>query len=348
MAAGFLASCDHSMFDYEGDCDVKHILRFRYDMNLKWADAFPSEVKSVNLYIFDNNNLFVKEYTGRGDELDENYFIELELKPGRYKFVAWCGLENEGAESESFTVPQPVAGVTRLEELTCSLNTMRSTLYQTTQTDDIAGYSKERLYFMYYGYLEETIVDNHDGKRYEYLMYLTKDTNHIRIILQELESDAGMEAKDYDFYIVDANTKLDCHNELCSDDTVVYSPWKQQSATVGVGRIDIGDGSIKYVDGVVVDFSVNRLMVSHKDRMMLYILDHATGNLIARAPLIQYALLSHEYYQKYYEHPLTQQELLDREDEYIYTFFLANGQWKEQYIDILQWRIVTSNLDTEI
>ena len=63
------ASCDRSMFDYEGDCEVHHIVRFRYDMNLKWADAFASEVKSVNLYVFDSDGLFLQEYSGRGPAL---------------------------------------------------------------------------------------------------------------------------------------------------------------------------------------------------------------------------------------------------------------------------------------
>ena len=53
LAALSLVSCDKSMFDYEDNCDVRHIIRFRYERNLKWADAFPSEVKSVNLYVYD-------------------------------------------------------------------------------------------------------------------------------------------------------------------------------------------------------------------------------------------------------------------------------------------------------
>ena len=48
-----LSSCSDSwLYDEEGDCSVYYRLKFSYDKNLKWANAFANEVSSVHLYAF--------------------------------------------------------------------------------------------------------------------------------------------------------------------------------------------------------------------------------------------------------------------------------------------------------
>lgn len=339
-------SCDKSLFDDEGDCEVTHIVRFRYDRNLKWADAFPSEVNSVNLYVFDNAGVFVKEYIGRGEVLSSpDYHIKLDLPVGDYKFVAWCGLANERAKEESFTVPQPVPGVTTLDELTCRLNTKTLTRVDgedaQEREDDEAEYSDRRLYFLYHGALDVNIVDNHDGMHYEHVIYLTKNTNHVRIILQELSSDEGLNPDDYEVCIEAANGVMAYDNELLGGRVVTYRPWAQHADSLGLGKTDVEDGSLKYVKGLVTDLSVGRMMAAHKNGMMLTIKDrNSQENIIARVPIIQYALLSREYYEMAYGHRMTDQEFLDREDEYVLTFFLYNNRWLSASILIHAWRVV--------
>lgn len=339
-----LTSCDKHFFDDEGDCEVVHKIRFVYNLNLKWADAFPSEVNSVNLYVFDADGVFVKEYLGRGEALSSpDYTITLDLPVGNYKFVAWCGLDNEGAEEESFTVSQPVPGVTTIDELTCRLNTQSSSF---SRGDADMTYSDKRLYFLYHGYEEISIVDNHDGKEYIHTMYLTKDTNHIRIILQELSHDEGLNPADYSVSIEAIDGLYGYDNTLLASTTVKFTPWNQEADEVGLGRVDIGDGSIKYVKGLVADLSVGRMMALQRNNMMLTITDNNTQEkIIARVPIIQYALLSRSYYEMAYGHTMTDQEFLDREDEYIMTFFLYQNRWMDAYIDILSWRVVLHNYD---
>ena len=342
MLTLLFTSCDSLMFDDEGDCVVKYKMMFRYNMNLKWADAFPSEVKSVNLYVFDSNGVFVKEYTAQGEALSRpGYYMDLDLPAGDYKFVAWCGLRNEGAKTESFTVPQPVAGITTVDELTCSLNTRQS-------GNEI--YSDTRLYFLYHGSLEANLPDSQDGQEYVYLMDLTKDTNHIRIILQELSSEEGLNADDYEICIEDANGLMAHDNALIGDTKITYLPWAQQPDEVGVGKVDVTDGtSIKYVKGLVADLSVARLMATHRNDLMLTIRSSQLEDrkIIARVPLIQYALMSKEYYEMAYGHAMTDQEFLDREDEYVMTFFLYQNKWMDAYIDIHSWRVVLSEYDVK-
>ena len=48
VLAGAMVSCD-SVLDYEqGDCTVEYRVRFKYDYNMKFADAFANEVKRDN------------------------------------------------------------------------------------------------------------------------------------------------------------------------------------------------------------------------------------------------------------------------------------------------------------
>lgn len=338
------ASCE-DFFEYEGDCDVIHRVKFVYDKNLKWADAFTSEVKSVNLYVYDSNGVFVKKYLGSGEELSNpDYYITLDLPADDYRLVAWCGLDNEGAAEESFYVPDPFAGVSHIEELTCRLN-VENAPATLSRDDDSEGadiyYSDKRLYFLYHGMLDVRLEDNHDGKTYDHIISLTKDTNHIRILLQELSNDEGLNAEDYEISIESANGLLGYNNELLGNATIKYTPWSQVSDIIGVGRIETGVNEIKYVRGIVADISVSRMMASQLNDMMLTIRDANTKeNIIARVPIIQYALLSRQYYELAYGHKMDDQEFLDREDEFVMTFFLYQNRWLDSFIDILQWRIV--------
>ena len=308
-----------------------------------------SEVKSVNLYVYDTQGVFVKKYTGSGSDLSNpDYNIILDLPVNSYRMVAWCGLENEGATEESFTVPEPVAGVSRIEDLTCMLNTRDGLVTRADGEADDADMpvSDKRLYFLYHGMLDVTLEDNHDGKEYVHTISLTKDTNHIRIILQELSNDEGLDDEDYEISIEAANGLMAYNNDLLGNTTVKFMPWDQQSDVIGVGRPEAGNTSIKYVKGLVADLSVGRLMASQMNDVMLTIRDAETKeNIIARVPIIQYALLSRQYYELAYGHKMDDQEFLDREDEFVMTFFLYQNRWIDAYFDILQWRIVLHDYD---
>lgn len=337
-----LASCNNPVFDDEGDCEVHYYMGFVYDMNLKWADAFPSEVTSVNLYAFDKDGKFVKEFIGRGEELSvPGYEIELDINPGQYQFVAWCGLYNDGKEMESFTVPQPVKGVTEIDELTCTLNTMSNDLYP--------EYCDSRLYFMYHGLLAAELPDSQDGSSYHYTMHLTKDTNHIRIILQQLSAES-MDPDRFAFRIEDSDGVLAYDNSLIGNTEVTYLQWARNAATAGVSKKDEeGDNELVYVDGVVADLSVSRMMADHDKEFLLTVTDlDKNEDIIARVPVIQYALLSKEYYEMAYNHSMSDQEFLDREDEYVLTFFLdQNLKWIDSSIYIHSWRVVLRNYGLE-
>ena len=191
-----MSSCDSWLYEEEGDCSVYYRLKFRYDMNLKWADAFANEVTSIHLYAFDNSGVLAWQKAEQiVPETAENYSMLLDLPAGDYKLLAWCGLQNDGEREESFSVPEARVGEARMEQLQCALN---------RQHDEYGAYSNEHLYRLFHGVLDVSLPVNDDGGSYEYTMSLIKNTNHIRVILQHLSGE-DVNKDDFIFRIDDEN-----------------------------------------------------------------------------------------------------------------------------------------------
>lgn len=338
-ALTLLSSCDSMIYADGEECDPTYRLRFRYDMNLKWADAFANEVTSVKLCAYDTRGNLVWEHNEKGLELArEGYTVQLPLPPGDYRFTAWCGTDNDaGSEgrNESFTVAPTVAGESVHEDLFCTLN---------SKTDgEHPNYSDEHLYSLFHGTMQVTLPDTDNGEEYIYTMPLVKDTNHVRVILQHL-SDEDVDVDDFTFHIEDDNGNMAHDNTLLPSETVRYRTWKTQNGTAGVGKDDAPQTrGLVYVNGAIADMTVGRLTTEHKDRMMLTI-NTKTGEKVAQVPVIHYALLAKDYYEEAYRKQMTDQEFLDREDEYTLTFFLdENNRWVNSSIMIHSWKIVLQN-----
>lgn len=332
-----LLSCSDSwLYEDEGDCSVYYRLRFRYDMNLKWADAFANEVSSVHLYAFDKSGVLVWQ---REEQVDpstaEDYSMLLDLPSGDYRLLAWCGLWNDGEREESFSVPEAVVGETRIEQLRCALNRKR---------DESGAYSEDHLYRLFHGTLDVSLPSDDDGGSYEYIMPLTKNTNHIRVILQHLSGEDVNKA-DFTFRIDDENGLMAHDNELMTDENINYRPWDIQNVEAGIGKDD--NRAISNVKGLVADFTVGRLIETHLEEMIL-IITTKEGRTVARIPVIDYALIGKEYYEKEYRYPMDEREFLDRLDECVMTLFLdENHKWVSSVIQILSWRVILNNVEIE-
>jgi len=338
-----LTSCDNAIYDDEGDCDVIYRLRFRYDMNMKFADAFSHEVKSVRLYAFDTDDKLVWQTEESGERLaQEGYDIILPLQPGDYKLMAWCGLDN----GESFTVPQIDLGDTR-DPLQCRLNR--------TQHPEDGAVSTKDLHPLFHGTLEVNLPEDINGGEYVYTMPLTKDTNVFRIVLQHL-SGKDIEADDFTFKIEDNNGWLHHDNSLLDDENITYHAWSVYSGSAGVDTPNTmayalnpqpstlnQTRAITDVKVAVAELTVSRLVQRDwtvNAKPMLTIRKADDGELVARIPIIDYALLVKGNYNR----DMSDQEYLDRQDEYNMTFFLdENNHWLSTTIIINSWRVVLNS-----
>lgn len=331
-----MSSCDSWLYEEEGDCSVYYRLKFRYDKNLKWADAFVNEVSSVHLYAFDPAGVLAWQ---REEQVEpsaaEDYSMSLDLPAGDYRLIAWCGLRNDGEREESFSVPEARVGETRMEQIQCALNRKR---------DEAGTYSEAHLYRLFHGTLDVSLPANEDGGSYDYTMYLTKNTNHVRVILHHLSGE-DVKEEDFIFRIDDENGLMAHDNELMPDENINYRPWDILSTEAGIDKD--GNRAVSNVKGLAADFTVGRLIETHREKMMLTVTTKE-GKTVARIPVIDYALMGKEYYEKEYSYPMDEREFLDRLDECVMTLFLdENLNWVSSVIQILSWRVVLNNVDIE-
>ncbi len=336
-------SCNDFVYDYEGDCSVTYRLKFCYEKNLKWADAFANEVKSVNLYAFDTNGLLVWQKTEKGATLTtKDYSMTLDLPAGDYKLIAWCGLDNDGGK-KSFSVPEMTVGVSRIEELQCILKRSQNVIASTKDGESGEAHSTEMLDFLFHGMLDVSLPKNDDGDCYNYTMFLTKDVNHVRIILQHLSAQ-DVDVNDFVFRIEDDNGRMGYDNELIKDEKITYHAWNTQSGTAGI----VSDGEVVNCATAIADLTVARMTLGHSRDMLLTITTKDGESVVAGVPVIDYALLAKDYYEMAYGHSMTPQDFLDREDEYEMTFFLdENNKWVSSYILIHSWRVVPSDVNLD-
>ena len=326
MVAAALAasSCqDGFIFEGEGDCGTYYRIRFRYDYNIKFADAFAAEVNSIALYVFDENDVLVEEIatTDKKALSSGNFEIPLELQPGKYTLMAWGGLMNE----ESFDMlADTKVGVTKREELQVRMHRQHD--------EDGKARVSEDLLPLYHGTMPLE-VKALPGTFTE-TMSLKKNTNVIRILLHEM-SGHDVDADKFIFEINDSNGLYDCDNNLLDDEMITYSAWHQST-----GSADVDDTDVKAVTSVSValaELTIGRMRAG--DSPVLHIKDRETGEDVFRIPVADYALLVKGYYRQ----GMGDQEYLDRQDEYTMTFFLDEGKWVSSVIYINSWRVVLNN-----
>lgn len=326
MVAAMLgsSSCENELiFEGEGDCGVYYRIRFKYDYNIKFADAFANEVNSVALYVFDENDVLVEEIATTDKEAlsSGSFEIPLELEPGKYTLLAWGGLMNE----ESFDMlAQTDSGMTKLQEL-------QVRMHRQYDDQDNAKVSEDLLP-LFHGTmpLEVTSVPG----TYTETMSLMKNTNVIRILLHEMSGEE-MDADKFIFEINDDNGFYDWDNTLLDDEMITYSAWHQQT-----GSAEVEDGDVKATTSVSValaELTIGRMRAGSSP--VLHIINRETGEDVFRIPVADYALLVKGNYRK----NMGDQEYLDRQDEYTMTFFLDEGEWVSSVVYINSWRVVLND-----
>lgn len=322
LAVIVCTACDDVIYDDEGDCDPHYYVNFVYDMNMLYSDAFAKQVNSVDLYVFDaQTGKYITHFEDEGDALGSgDYKMSLDnLAPGKYQFVAWCGLANN---NHDFVVP---ANIAQLEDLTCTM---------ARAYDAQVAYSNRNLHALFHGSL---VVDlpNKEGDHL-YTVKLTKNTNNVNLSLNHMAEELDPER--FDIKLTDANGLLAYDNSLLADQSIEYRPWSLRSGSVDV------DESGTQASFLQMEFSTSRLMANHDLRIS--IIDKQENKTIFSIPLVKWALqLRSANYAN-----MDDQEYLDREDEYNLMVFLANnnddnGQeesenWMAMRIVINGWHVI--------
>ena len=321
-----MVSCSDILEEEVVDCSVNYRVKFKYDHNMKFADAFADEVRSVTLYAFDQEGKFVYQRTEQGDILGEDgYTMPLEVEAGDYRFVTWAGLEGE----ESFSVPVLTQGVSTIDELTCRMNRVE-------KRADGSSVILEDLKPLWHGEVTEHTFTSRAAMNQELTIPLVKNTNNVRIVLQHL-SGSPVNVDKFTFTITDENGLMDYDNSLLEDEKLTYYAWRTDD---GVAELNADGSRAQTSIGVAIaELTVGRLVMENNPVLNI---TNDKGEKVLSIPLIDYALLVKGHYNR----NMDNQEYLDRQDEYNMTFFLdENDHWVDSYIIINSWKVVLNNED---
>ena len=324
MVVAMLAttSCNDGLgtFDGEGDCGV--YISFKYDYNIKFANAFANEVNSIALYVFDEEETLIDQLTTTDKEAlsDDEFEMVLQLDPGKYQLLAWGGLMNE----ESFDLlANAEIGKTKLQELQVRMHRDHNASGDAVVEKDLLP--------LYHGSMKIDVNDV-DGT-YKHTMSLMKDTNVVRILLNELSGHEA-DADDFIFEIEDSNGLYDWDNTLLEDEQITYKAWDKESVSTETETMSRAQES---VGGALAELTIGRIRADRSP--ILRIRSSETGEDIVRLPLAEYALMVKGQYNL----GMSSQEYLDRVYEYNMTLFLDEGEWVSTSILIHSWRVVINN-----
>ncbi len=327
FVAGCLAfcACESRLFDYEGDCNTYYKVKFRYDYNMKYADAFTNEVDYVTLYLLDENGMVVWQKTEEGDVLKSpDYEMEIDVAPGVYSMLAWAGTKDK----DSWNIPSG----TKATEMTRTLKDSR--------TDDGQSYMDKDIDRLFHGWLgNQEFKDLGDvGGTVNFTISLVKDTNHFMVVLQHIAGDVEMNKDDFEVYITDSNSKMNWDNTLIQSDPTKYYSWYK---TEGVAGVNFGtESKATAFSAVIAELTIPRMVVGQRPTLTVY--NVKKDEITLSIPVIDYAMLVMGYYNR----DMDKQEYLDRQDEWQMVFFLDDGQrWIDTFIYINSWRVVLQNAE---
>ncbi|EJW95824.1 secreted protein containing DUF1812 [gut metagenome] len=262
-------------------------LTFRYDYNMKFVDAFPQEVKKIDVYVFDEHNRYITTLSEERNLGDGSLSIPLDLPEGKYHFIAWAGLYPESYDfAHSFDTQNLTPEKLHVKVL------RNQNGIQNSQLEDL-----------WHG--ETTVELNYDESRI-IVIELTKDTNRFRVIVQGTEG-MDLDASDIQVSITDNNGWLAADNSLLPDDEITYLPYYQAIT-------DVSSTADKKQSAMVSELNTLRLVETQHPRMLIRT---SSGKVLVDIDLIKYLLLT-----KMEGHQMPPQEYLDRQDEYALIFFL--------------------------
>jgi len=248
---------------------------------------------------------------------EEGYRMTIDLDPGNYHLVAYGGVACDESSFEFTNL------TTRASEYTDRLVRMKE------------GEEGTKLHDFFYGTVGVTVNDN----RYDdAVLPLMKNTNNIRVILQQLNGEP-VQVEDFQFLITDDNTLFSYDNSLIPVGGVSYSPWIKGQTSTGTSTAGVSTENNEVVVAFA-EFSTSRLVTYNSPRLIIRRKDAETD--VINIPLNNYLMLlkSSQYSE------MGRQEFLDRESDWSLIFFLdAYMSWINTHIVINDWVVRINHIE---
>ena len=331
-------SCDR-VFDDEQDCSPKIKFEFRkhrqalQTVNGKPADVFSATVGSVHLFVYDaGSGRLVFEQYAAADRLkseaelrigsgSDKCYLPVDLAPGQYRIVAWCGLD-ESDQNNAFALGE--AARAAQSYAACSVKLAASG----------RPVNDEKYEALYHGAVAAITV-RAAGEVIP--VELTKNTNDIAVWVQH--TSATFEKGDYEVVYTDANGTMKFEdNSLTDDRPLEYHPHTTSLLTTSTEY----NGAQVEAGALVAHISTARLLAARQADARLEVRNRA-GHTLFSIPFIRYLLEMQTFTSdgQYY---------LDCEDTYNCSFYLSgeNETWMPSCIIINNWVRVPDQVEDNI
>ncbi|WP_129697607.1 FimB/Mfa2 family fimbrial subunit [Parabacteroides goldsteinii] len=290
-----MTSCDSFNEDL---LECRLFVKFKYDYNMEFADAFHSQVDKVELYVFDKDGKFLFKQTEEGSTLGTgSYLMEVKLPVGQYQFMAWAGAH------DSYDITSLQAGVSSITDLKLQLKREETLIID------------KELEPLWYGEINN--VDFTGTTDQTEVINLIKDTNKVRFVFQGSNEDSwGVDVNAYTYEIIESNGYLAHDNSLLGDDNLSFRPYHIEQKNLAAG---------------IVELNTMRFLANRNARFV--VTEKATGKKVFNINLTDFLVMT-----KIEGHNMSAQEYLDRESEYKIVFFFAdNDPWLVLQININGW-----------
>lgn len=319
-----LTSCDDGfIFENEGNC--KPMVKFVFTKHRQalqtldgvGPDAFGLTVKSVHLFVIDSETgELVFEKIENTENLIDRNMMPVDLEPGTYNFIAWCGFDFKD-DNNAFELSH---NYTKAAGDNCHVR-------MASETEPIHN---EKYDAVYQGVVYNVTLTVEDLDQ-TIIVPVIKDTNDITVWIQH--PDVDFKDGDYSVIYEDANGVMDFEtNALLSEDQKLT--YKAYSSKVLEADSEYNSEYMK-AGAMISHLSTSRLMASHVEDARLKVLDKE-GNEVFAIPFIKYLLEMQTFTDG---EKKDNQWYLDCEDTYQCSFYLIGdqGTWSAYRIIINNW-----------
>lgn len=315
-------SCNSIIYEDEGDCSVHYKLRFKYTRNILNADAFSSQVTDLHVSLYDSDGKMVYHKSERRTPTESNdYYMDIDVFPGKYDIIAWCDGRSVIENAVSFNLKGQQIG----DDITSS-----GAQFDLLDRNGDYYYDKD-LNRLYYGRVDDVTFPESIGDVVMDPIPLVKDTNHITVILQNMDG-TPIDSSILTFSIEGRNNSLDWENNIDGTTTFKYYPWDLREFIAEVGEETATRSELP--SGVKAEFTTGRLLSDVEQRLTVKL---DTGETIFSIPLVKYLLFVRDEYKGVN----SDQDYLDRYDDFTMVFFVGNDySWIKSHIYINGWRVV--------
>ncbi|MCM1349188.1 MAG: FimB/Mfa2 family fimbrial subunit [Firmicutes bacterium] len=339
VAGLMFTSCSGVIYDDLDPCPEGVRLRFVFDYNLEFANAFPSQVHCLTVLVYNEDGSYRETRTVTDPALlaDENWRMEVDLPEGKYKILAYGGL---ACDNSTFHFVQTPAPGTNYQDLEVALDRfvmdrpigtdLHPLFWGTTLEKKLAGENTD------FSRAIDVEVKKSTMAYDDYTVYMMRDTNSLRLVMMELNGDPVSD-KDFNFEITDCNTEMAWNNSLLPSAPFTYKQW------VG-GQQDIGTSASTGNPWLVAfaEFSFGRIVTSNEPR--LHVTRSSDGSDVIDLPLIK--LLELQKPERFAKMSL--QEFLDRQHLWNLTFILdQHWNWIQVEVKVDNWTVRVNRADLQ-